>query len=283
MSSLLATALLLLSLNADAAPAPACEQPCEERLPPLTKDEADRRAFELQQSLCRSGDAVSCHSMATFLRTGRGTRQDLPRALAQFVRLCEAGRADSCTAAAEMYKAGEGTPADEQQANAYYEKAIAALDAEMRIRRVFYYGVGTGVNFAPRDLGYQGYVSVIGDPANGVTFLTTLGYELVSATRPGEDRVSAVARAVSFSPLGVYLGPSVIRAGASVDVSYGINQTGGAGFDATGLGFGGSVGGGVALPGDMFHLLMLGRYRWITGPRAGGVFIDVFVSFKPPD
>lgn len=294
MLSNLIAALFVLSVAADSPattqphPGPAevvgqCPQPCQASPQPLSREEADRRAFELQQSLCRAGDAQSCHTLAEYLRIGRGVERDPQRALIQFIRLCEFGRAASCNSAAVMYENGDGIPADQEKAEEYFRKAIDALDAELKVRSTIYWGVGGGLNFAPTGLGYQVHLTAIADPANGVTYLTTLGFELVGATRPGTDSVDAVARALTFSPLGIYLGPSVIRIGGSVDVSYGLSQTGGRDYDARGFGFGGSVGGGFALPGESFHLMLLGRYRWISGPRAGGVFIDLFISYKPPD
>lgn len=139
--------------------------------------------------------------------------------------------------------------------------------------------VGVGMNFTPADPGWQLQLSVMGENLEKALLTQiSLGYEVVGTRRSGETSSTGRLSQVVLSPLTIYGGFGGLRVGAGFEVSYGFLPVGQSAEEAKGWGAGGRVGGGLSIHPGSFGLWILGHYRFLSGSRVNGFFIDVVLA-----
>ena len=139
--------------------------------------------------------------------------------------------------------------------------------------------VGVGMNLTPADPGWQLQLAVMGENLEKALLTQiSLGYEVVGTRLSGETTSTGRLSQVVLSPLTIYGGFGGLRAGAGFEVSYGFWPVGRSAEEAKGWGAGGRVGGGLSIHPGSFGLWILGHYRFLTGSRVNGFFIDVVLA-----
>ena len=139
--------------------------------------------------------------------------------------------------------------------------------------------VGLGANWTPQDPGWQIQLAVMGENrSRALLTQISLAYEVVGTQLHGETSPTGRVSQVVLNPFTVWAGYGGVRLGAGVDVSYGFLPVGPSGESATGWGVGGRVGGGLSLHPGPIGLWILGQYRFLSGTRVGGFFVDVLVG-----
>jgi len=75
---------------------------------------------------CGAGDYLDCQELADAYAKGEGVGEDLPKALALFVRACDAGGRWACSMAGSFHLSGRGVSADAAEAARWFARACDA-------------------------------------------------------------------------------------------------------------------------------------------------------------